>query len=677
MKRKLFILAALFAPMLLAAHVKVTVTPESELPTGAPLRSFGQGTWDELVKEDFSAFEKGTEEEPYLDYDLSKYDNGCIDPDMMHGQKWQGSHRVYSAGGVCCMQTTNPMDAARLQSPRGDYSGTLNISFRLKYKDVVFPVDQEGNLARWTGGGVSLELCNDSRKKFDIDPDLQNGSFNGWAMICDFRVYEDQGWCRCEVEFDNYSSYGDSYIDFICSEGCFIDDIQITSSINKFIAQPEVIGVSDVTDTSFTVSFAPTRKAMNYYAYLYTMEGYTDEGEPNYRPVLTAEEMDYLNQNGIDVDAYIDETIEEEGDDRYLMYAMVDDSPNPSVTFEGLNPDTQYYYSIRAHNVTKWSDSKVYRMDEMPTPIAVEATAITEDGFTANWNPTVKGTGYEVDLYGVYPVEEDTEDFVIFHEDFSKVKDYTDAKDEWDAEVLGESNPLGLDDLTTTPGWTGNKNHVTLAGDMLGLDEKGFVLTSPVIYCAGSETVKFRLRLVSTTDTWQTYINFADKPYILSSSDFVDEEEFELPTNGLSETTFKIWGPDNYPVMIDYITMMQDLKAGDNAFVWMGATDTAKENSSLTFSGLDTALFSNYGYAVKAINGEGTSAKRSVGSNRVVVDLANGSGHAGVGVQEIDSNAPAYEVARYTIDGRKINTQATGVNIVRFSDGSVKKVIVK
>jgi hypothetical protein len=36
-----------------------------------------------------------------------------------------------------------------------------------------------------------------------------------------------------------------------------------------------------------------------------------------------------------------------------------------------------------------------------------------------------------------------------------------------------------------------------------------------------------------------------------------------------------------------------------------------------------------------------------------------------------------HEVARYTLDGKQLTAPAKGVNIVRLSDGSIRKVIVK
>ncbi|MCD8303418.1 MAG: hypothetical protein LUC86_01130 [Prevotellaceae bacterium] len=39
--------------------------------------------------------------------------------------------------------------------------------------------------------------------------------------------------------------------------------------------------------------------------------------------------------------------------------------------------------------------------------------------------------------------------------------------------------------------------------------------------------------------------------------------------------------------------------------------------------------------------------------------------------------AEVYEIARYTTDGKKISSPQSGINIVRYSDGTVRKVFVK
>ena len=49
----------------------------------------------------------------------------------------------------------------------------------------------------------------------------------------------------------------------------------------------------------------------------------------------------------------------------------------------------------------------------------------------------------------------------------------------------------------------------------------------------------------------------------------------------------------------------------------------------------------------------------------------------GIDGATISSDANATEVARYTVDGRKINKPVKGINLVKMSNGKTLKVIVK
>ena len=49
-----------------------------------------------------------------------------------------------------------------------------------------------------------------------------------------------------------------------------------------------------------------------------------------------------------------------------------------------------------------------------------------------------------------------------------------------------------------------------------------------------------------------------------------------------------------------------------------------------------------------------------------------------VGIGAIDRNAcEPHEVSRYTLDGRRIGGYTPGVNIIRMSDGTTRKIVVE
>lgn len=47
------------------------------------------------------------------------------------------------------------------------------------------------------------------------------------------------------------------------------------------------------------------------------------------------------------------------------------------------------------------------------------------------------------------------------------------------------------------------------------------------------------------------------------------------------------------------------------------------------------------------------------------------------GVQAVETAGEVVETARYTLDGRRLDAPAAGINIIRYSDGSVRKVMVR
>lgn len=47
------------------------------------------------------------------------------------------------------------------------------------------------------------------------------------------------------------------------------------------------------------------------------------------------------------------------------------------------------------------------------------------------------------------------------------------------------------------------------------------------------------------------------------------------------------------------------------------------------------------------------------------------------GIDSVTTKSDAKEVSRYSVDGQKLDAPIKGLNIVKYSDGSIKKVVVK
>lgn len=47
------------------------------------------------------------------------------------------------------------------------------------------------------------------------------------------------------------------------------------------------------------------------------------------------------------------------------------------------------------------------------------------------------------------------------------------------------------------------------------------------------------------------------------------------------------------------------------------------------------------------------------------------------GIDAVTTKSDAKEVSRYSVDGQKLDTPVKGLNIVKYNDGSIKKVVVE
>ena len=319
----------------------------------------------------------------------------------------------------------------------------------------------------------------------------------------------------------------------------------------------------------------------------------------------------------------------------------------------------------------------------MGTPKNLDATNITENSFTANWSKITQCDGYTVDLYGVNQVEEDEDNFIIFEEDFDATEYLTDATDINNPDVTGEDSDITFDDLCSSPGWKfGNDDYILLVKGKagLGVDDYGcYRLTSPKMYVAGADKATLSLSLESTLSDYEVRIRFADEIYSLQVDGNKFEGEFELPTFGLKETDFAISGPDEAPIFIDYISVSQPLKKGAYTFTWLGREETDKETLSYNFADLDKDAYGFYAFSANAFRGEDKNKMASFDGERMIVDLKNGTSKSQFSAIQDAFVAPqeVVEVARYTLDGRQITTPVKGINIVRYSDGSTRKIFVR
>ncbi|MDE5795517.1 MAG: hypothetical protein K2H75_00240, partial [Muribaculaceae bacterium] len=492
-------------------------------------------------------------------------------------------------------------------------------------------------------------------------------------------MYPDQGWCEVKIEVDNLSAYNDAYVGFGTSDIVAIDDIKITSSVDDFIAPPVIKPVTDVTDTSFTINIEPVRKAFNYYVYLYTLAGYDDNGEPIFQPVWSKEAWEtaaiYAEYFGMTLEEYWQAYLAEwDINEPYDYYAYFD--KGTSYTFTDLDPEVQYYYAVRSHFVSKFSDLIIYEQTVLATPITMEATEIGTDNFTAVWKPVPKATDYFTYLYGAEVAEADSAEFYLVEDEFDKTSSSGTLNS---PEELDYTNPTPYDAYTNIPGWQAVGGMPLVADGHIGISAYYGGIISPELYLKGTDSITVYAHIVSSNPYSAFYLTGANTMELCYCENGEWEGDITYPTNGADWGTVQLLDTDGAELFIDYIVVMRNVKKGENIYTYQGSTYTDGQ-TSYEFNNLDTERFSLFAYSVIGLQQIGSEYRTSARSEMQIVDLTTGGSWTGIDELTNSITTPGTDVeieAIYTPDGQRMKELVKGLNIIRFTDGSTKKVMLK
>ena len=369
---------------------------------------------------------------------------------------------------------------------------------------------------------------------------------------------------------------------------------------------------------------------------------------------------------------------EDSNDTRY------DYTEDTEYTFTGLDPETEYYYGVRGHYVFTYSDKVLYHALGVCPPKVLPATGVDSRGaFTANWEKAPKATGYVVSMYGVEQIEETSDDYVLLEETFDKVDDSVTSATDWRSpDMLGNYEGSPLDDYTLTPGWLGAGN--TLVQGMLGCEYSPYILTeiiTPEIYVGNDDELKMYMKAYGDAGD-QLILRLADgSVYYVPFETAADgtgyiDNTYIMPVT--SETMrMEIFTYNYGAFMLDELRFTQAVEKGDMLKTTVATVETDAETTSYEFTNLDAYGFNRYGYhVISQFDYEGESTT-SVSSDIVIVDLGTGESEITTGIEEAAQAVEATETARYSVDGRRLAAPQRGLNIVKMSDGTTRKVVVK
>ena len=316
-------------------------------------------------------------------------------------------------------------------------------------------------------------------------------------------------------------------------------------------------------------------------------------------------------------------------------------------------------------------------------PTATTASDITETSYTANWEAGSRSSGFTVNNYGVTCVTEATSNYVLLSEDFSGItEDVTWSTDPTEPDEWYLDEVMTLDDYTSLPGWTALG--VAMSVGMFGAceDYSGYYLMTPEIYFGNNTTFKMYIKAYGTAgDGLVMYVG--DK---VSGAYF---SAYDDDGNGIINATYvfdcpyerdyvKFYTLDGGAFLIDEVTIMQDLSAGALIHTYLSTDDVDSDVYSYTFDNLDFSAYDDYAYSVQVYLSEDGDYAESGFTDFCYVsgEAVEKSVETDIAVVECQDKT-IYEVARYTVDGKRITGKVKGINIVRMSDGSVRKEIVK
>lgn len=478
-----------------------------------------------------------------------------------------------------------------------------------------------------------------------------------YNKVADFML-EDNEWKEVSVVTDRGTS--SSYIKIQpMLEGVVVDRILVEQS-RAFVIAPEAYQPTDADGSSFTARWKRVTGATGYLLNVYSMK--------------------------------------EDGTRAYLIADA--EYTTTSAKVEGLAEGTTYYFTVRAKvndNVSEESEEieVIKAISELEAPVALPATGVGANGFTANWNASADAEKYVLSVYCKESFANATTKNIV-DEDFSGI-------------TIGEMNSIefgslteALDAYTKVPGWVAH-NHAFAAGYLvLAPFYDGAQLYTPQLdlrhkasitlrmaeysykyYTGGEVTVTLRDASDNALDT---------KVFTITGENFGD---FTFTTDkGAESSYFEIAYSGSNKIYIDNVAIALSFEAGDAYNMVVGNYETSGTSHSVEVSAGDVEYSYNVRAVATTVDASGNIITVTSGaSNTIIVD-----GHSHVdkvaacaavtarsgsieiaaadGVVAAVYDAGGRCVANTVVAGTATITVAPGFYIVKVA-GSTVKVLVR
>ena len=354
----------------------------------------------------------------------------------------------------------------------------------------------------------------------------------------------------------------------------------------------------------------------------------------------------------------------------YNYYGNTEHGDPCSYTFTGLDPETEYWYRVRSHNVYDFTIGEKHHAFGVAAPALLKATDIGNGSYTANWIDAPKAQNFLVRNFDVVKVEADEDDCEIFNETFSKCSGGSGL----DSMVPINNGAGYLDDYTDMPGWSGNNNIV--GQNLIGNADYYSELISPALPvnpANGEYYVYIELYGMYGESFVIDFLECGLSSYIQVPEDGYINGYLTIPAESVREGERVKFSTYNYtPFALGAFDITQDVKAGDLLRTLASEVTVPAGTGSYTFTGLnDSQLYAFQPVSQYKLENEITY---STSSDVMAVDMATGNSYI---TDRAEIAADAVETARFNTSGVRVGNDYKGLVIIMMSDGSVRKEIVK
>ncbi len=363
---------------------------------------------------------------------------------------------------------------------------------------------------------------------------------------------------------------------------------------------------------------------------------------------------------------------------------VVMDNGNEYVTVDGteyffddFDPAGEYFYSVQACQDSRLSGSILSHAFGLHAPVVSSPSDVTENSFTLNFEPSVKADKNNLTLMGVRKINNDIPNMEVIAEDFNGFSSSSDSFSS--PEMLNNHTEISLDEYCSNPGWSGQSNAICngMIGGTNDVDFPSYV-KSPVFWTGESDHYIVTLTAYGMIDD-QLMVNLSSSSnYLLLSYSPIEGN----PRYGMFSGSFpvEIISPDKmeqfcinsfygWEFMIDEFRITRDAKDGETQLIFIDKKTLPGDSHSYSYSGLNGfqqwawTMSSEYGY-------EDKRASSTLSPWQFISTVPNA-----VNVLESVTNIEVESI--YSLDGTKLNAPHKGINIIRMSDGTVRKVMVK